>query len=103
MQDPRKILLVTTIVGLALMFGYAYIRDTRRTATVTAPDASSEKQVVSPYADWTLFRNGYTLPLPPDWKNTSDTGGTAVLEPGTPVGSIVKLSVTRLSDANVNP
>lgn len=54
------------------------------------------------YSQWTLFRNGYALPLPPDWQNTSDTGGTAVLAVGdTPeskIGSIQQISVTVLSD-----
>lgn len=54
------------------------------------------------YSKWTLFRNGYAFPLPPGWKNTSDTGGTAVLEAGSSsegkIGSIYKITVTVLSD-----
>ena len=101
MKDPRKVLLSTTIIGLALMFGITYLRDPRRTAVAPAGDqiSVSPSPVSLSYADWTLFSNGYALPIPPDWKNTSDTGGTAVLEPGTKIGTIQKISITRLSDA----
>ena len=54
------------------------------------------------YSDWDLFRNGYSLPLPPGCKNTSDKGGTEVNEignsPKSTIGSIQKISITVLSD-----
>lgn len=105
MKDPRKVLLLTTIIGLALMFGITYLRETGSTALAPSGDqiSASPSPVSLNYAEWGLFRNGYALPIPPDWKNTSDTGGTAVFEPGTKVGNIKKISVTRLSDAKVPP
>ena len=59
-------------------------------------------KVVDPYQDWTLFRNGYAFPLPPEWKNSSDVGGVAVLEPTDPavntLKNIQKISAIILSD-----
>lgn len=101
MKDKRVLLLVSTIVILTLMFFTAFVRDRQRNKKLTPSETTESKPVdaiIDEYADWTLFRNGYALPVPPKWKNTSDRGGTAVLEPGETVGNIQKISITVLSD-----
>ncbi len=100
MKDPRKIVLVSTIIILIVMFATTFIRESLKKRNVQPVDTSNTQPTVmrDDYSDWTLFRNGYAFPLPADWKNTSDTGGTAVLEPGQPIGSIENISVTVLSD-----
>lgn len=101
MYENRKFVLGTVVIVLALMFFGAFVKDMipgKKTQPSVTPEVKQMK-VQDKYADWTLFRNGYALPIPSDWKNTSDTGGTAVLEPGEAVGTIKKISVTVLSDA----
>lgn len=63
-----------------------------------SPSPTAAASAVSEFSDWTYFRNGYGVKIPPDWKNTSDTGGTAVLEPGRKVANFELVSVTILSD-----
>ena len=103
MKDSRVIVRVGAICLLSGMFGVTIMRDWSRLTGKQKPEGVVVQPTValtaSTYDDWMLFRNGYAFPLPPDWKNTSDKGGTAVLEPGRTLGSITKISVTILSDA----
>ncbi|HYD35196.1 MAG TPA: hypothetical protein VD999_03970 [Vitreimonas sp.] len=64
-----------------------------------SPTPSGTPATPLDYTTWKLFRNGYALPLPPNWKNTSDSNGRAVFHPGDKVGSLTEISVTVLSDA----
>ena len=105
MNDPRKWLLFGAIIFLVGMFTVTIMRDwprlTGQTESIANPTpavsvASSKAQ--ADYSNWTLFRNGYALPLPPKWKNTSDVGGVAMLEAGEVVGSLDQIAVTILSD-----
>lgn len=105
MQDPRKWLLFGAIVFVVGMFTVTIMRDwsrlTGQTASIANPTpvlsaAPSKTQV--DFSNWTLFRNGYALPVPSKWKNTSDVGGVAVLEAGELVGSLDQITVTILSD-----
>lgn len=101
MNDKRKLLFALTIVILVLMFGVVFIRESMKNKS-----SSSDALVVQPaktqddYANWSLFRNGYALPVPPEWKNTSDNGGVAILEPGKAIGSMQEISIAILSDKN---
>lgn len=104
MKDPRKIVLVATIVILTLLFGVTYLKEqlsTRSSAPLPSETVSPTK-VVDTYEGWTLFRNGYAFPVPPEWKNSSDVGGVAVLEPTDPavntLKNIQKISAIILSD-----
>jgi len=103
MKDMRVIVLVGAICILIGMFGITIMRDWPRLTGKQQLESPTAKPTAVPtvslYSDWKLFRNGYAFPLPPDWNNTSDNGGTAVLEPGQTLGSITKISVTILSDA----
>lgn len=104
MKDPRKVVLVSVIIVLALMFGVTFLKESFRNKNkkISPQISVSPTKVQNKYDDWVLFRNGYALPLPPDWKNSSDTGGTAVLEPRDPMANelknIQKISITVLSD-----
>ncbi len=104
MKDPRKIVLVATIGILILLFGMAYLKEqlSKRSPTILPTETVMPTKVVDPYQDWTLFRNGYAFPLPPEWKNSSDVGGVAVLEPTDPavntLKNIQKISAIILSD-----
>lgn len=104
MKDPRKVVLVSAIVILALMFGVTFLKESLKNKDKKAPLSSeiSPPIAINIYKDWTLFRNGYAFPLPPGWINSSDTGGHVVLEPkDTQVNelkNIKKISVTVLSD-----
>ena len=104
MKDQRKIVLISAIVILALMFGVTFLKETFRDKNkkISPPISVSPTKVENKYEGWTLFRNGYAFPLPTDWINSSDTGGTAVLEPRDPLknelNNIKKISVTVLSD-----
>ena len=101
MYENRKFVLGTVIVVLAIMFFGAVVKDKipgKKNQPSVTPEVKQLK-AQDDYAGWTLFRNGYALPIPSDWKNTSDTGGTAILEPGEAVGSIKEISVTVLPDA----
>jgi len=100
MQDKRKLLLAGSIIFVVVMFAQAFIRDTFKSKTVTPSKNTPTQQVVDDYANWGLFRNGYALPVPPKWQNTSDTGGVAILEPGEQVGSLNQISIMVLSDKN---
>lgn len=101
----RKFVLFGVIVFLVGIFGVTIIRDwprlTGQKASSTSPTAIpnvTPNETLADYSNWTLFRNGYAMPVPPKWKNTSDLGGVAVLEPGERVGSLDEISVTILSD-----
>lgn len=99
MNDWRKVLLVSTIALLVLMFASAFIRQSLKSKTVVASPAPQASVVIQDdYSGWTLFRNGYAFPVPPKWKNTSDTGGVAILEPGDKIGSLEQISMRVLSD-----
>lgn len=105
MKDSRKIILVSTIVLLAVMFGFTFLKEAYKKSQKKS-DVSYSPQPTKAFenrSDWTLFRNGYAFPLPPDWKNSSDRGGTAVLEPRdvlkNRLSGIEKISITILSDA----
>ena len=104
MKDPRKIILLSTIVLLSVMFGFTFLKELykksqKKTVVSNVPTPTI---MIADRADWTLFRNGYAFPLPPDWKNSSDRGGTAVLEPTdistNTLGTIQRISTTILSD-----
>lgn len=103
-EDPRKIVLVSTIAVLALMFGVAFLKDSIKNnqKKLIPSNLSPTIKTINKYESWTLFRNGYAFPLPPNWTNTSDRGGTAVLEPRDPLinelKNIQKISTTVLSD-----
>jgi len=101
----RKFVLFGVIVFLVGIFGVTIIRDWPRltgqktsNAIPTAIPKVTPDETQADYSNWTLFRNGYALPVPPKWQNTSDLGGVAVLEPGETVGSLDEISVTILSD-----
>lgn len=107
MKDSRKLLLFGTIIFLLGMFFVTILRDWPRltgqiknsvTPAATPQSITDETQTV--YTNWKLFRNGYALPVPPEWKNTSDKGGVAILEPGEKTGSLQEISVSILSDKN---
>ncbi len=101
----RKFVLFGVIVFLVGMFGVTIMRDWprltgqmgKRASPAAIPKVTPDATKAD-YSNWTLFRNGYALPVPPKWKNTSDLGGVAVLEPGEIVGSLDEISVTILSD-----
>lgn len=92
------------VSGLAILLVVAFMlmrvpSSTKQTTSVSTPSPKVQAiATADPYASWELFRNGYAFPLPADWKNTSDTNGTATFAPGTPIGSIDSLAVTVLSD-----
>jgi hypothetical protein len=107
MNDWRKLLLSFTIIFLVGIFGFTFIKQffkpvaKKSSLANSSPAMSSQPQFTpspDPYVGWTVFRNGYALPVPPKWKNTSDLNGTAVLEPGEKLAGIIKISVTILSD-----
>lgn len=106
-MQSKQIGLITIVSILAVICVAILIFNLRKNKIPAASVSPSPSALTMPsitvtpveYADWSLFRNGYALPLPPAWKNTSDRAGTAVLEPGKPIGSIQKISVTVLSDA----
>lgn len=104
MKDPRKVILVSTIVVLALMFSFTFIKEGIKSNQGKKPIPVSvlPTKAQNKYESWKLFRNGYAFPLPSDWKNSSDRGGTAVLEPRdlsmNELKNIQKISVTILSD-----
>lgn len=95
---------VLLVVGLVVIVGlFALVLRSPKPAVAPAPTvspspvSSTETKTVG-YDEWKLFRNGYAFPLPPEWKNTSDTNGTATFAPGQEVGNIHSIAVTRLSD-----
>lgn len=104
MKDPRKVVLVSVIIVLALMFGVAFLKESFRNKNkkISPSISVSPTKVQNKYKDWNLFRNGYALLIPSDWKNSSDVGGTAILEPSDPLNNelknINKISITVLSD-----
>lgn len=104
MKDPRKIILITTIVVLALMFGITLVKESIKNSFKNRPTSNSAipAKAQNKYESWRLFRNGYAFPIPPEWKNSSDRGGTAVLEPRNvstnELKNIQRISITVLSD-----
>ena len=104
MKDPRKIVLVSVIIILTLMFGVTFLKESFRNKNkkISPLISVSPTKAQKKYEDWTLFRNGYSLPIPSDWKNSSDVGVTAVLEPRDSIANelknIQKISITVLSD-----
>lgn len=103
-EDPRKIVLVSAIVVLAFMFGLTFVKQSVKNNQKQTSSTSSIPPTKTPnkYERWALFRNGYAFPLPSNWKNSSDKGGTAVLEPRDPLinelKNIQRISTTVLSD-----
>ena len=104
MKDSHKLLLLGTIIFLFGMLFVTILRDWPRltgqikTGVSPTPPTPTVENKQAEHADWSLFRNGYALPLPPKWKNTSDTGGVAVLEPGEMIGSLEEISIMIVSD-----
>lgn len=104
LKDPRKVVLVSVVVVLALMFGVTFIKESIKNYLKKESTSNSvfPTKAQNKYENWRLFRNGYAFPLPSEWKNSSDIGGTAVLEPRdlstNELKNIQKISVTVLSD-----
>lgn len=99
-----KYFVLALVLALIAFFLIWKERSAKLSQTLSAspsPTPATASPIPTSYDDWTLFRNGYALPLPPDWKNTSDLGGQAILEPGRKIGSITKIAVTVLSDKKV--
>lgn len=103
MKDPRKAVLISTIILLTLMFGLTFLKESFKNKTSKEiPSATVSPTIIkNKFENWTFFKNGYAFPLPSNWKNSSDTGGTAVLEPSdiseNELDNIKKISVTVLS------
>lgn len=100
MKSSKLLIVIMGIIILTVLFGLFSLLGKKILSPATQ-QTSKETMVsptISPYSDWTYFKNGYGIKFPPDWKNTSDLNGTAVMEPGRKVGSITKISITILSD-----
>lgn len=113
MKYKKSLILLLIIITAVTAFTFYTAKNKNKVIIPERLNQTTDKSVnnipITPtpsqpnYSDWTLFRNGYSLPLPPEWKNTSDRGGTAILEvgdsPESKIGNIQQISITVLSDA----
>ena len=102
MAIKKRFLIIGAILIAVAVFTVFLSRS--KDKVIWQPESQQVEQVQQLNTDWVIFRNGYSLPVPPGWKNTSDKGGRAVLVPGeseeSRIGSISEISVTVVSDAN---
>lgn len=115
----QRLLIIGGIVAGSSLFGVMLLREKNPTpqekyaaggdpTSVPTRNPKTEADLLAAmkaeFADWTYFRNGYALPVPPGWKNTSTAGGRAVLVPGSAnaeaADRMKEMSLTVLSDAS---